>query len=135
MEQLMIEWKHLDVEGETCDRCMDTGRNLKDEVERLNSELNQKGIEVVLKETRLNESALKQSNAILLNGHLIEEVVDIQVVENYCASCSELVDGDAYCRAVVYQGKEYEEVPLNAIRDAAYQVLGLKAEASPFQML
>lgn len=134
MEQLMIEWKHLDVEGETCDRCKETGKNLKDEVDRLNSELNPKGIELILKETRLDESALEESNAILLNGILIEEVVDIQVVENYCASCSELVEGDAYCRAVVYQGKEYEEVPLNAIRDASYQILGLKAEETPFQM-
>ncbi len=135
MKQLMIEWKHLDVAGETCDRCNDTGKNLMDEVNRLNSELSPKGIEVVLKETRLDESALEESNAILLNGILIEEVLDIQVVENYCASCSELVEGDAYCRAVVYQGKEYEEVPLNAIRDAAYKILGLKAEEAPFKMV
>lgn len=28
METLKIEWRHFDVEGETCDRCYDTGENL-----------------------------------------------------------------------------------------------------------
>lgn len=28
MKTLEIEWRHLDVQGETCDRCYDTGENL-----------------------------------------------------------------------------------------------------------
>lgn len=36
MKKLKIEWRHLDVEGETCDRCYDTGDNLEREVRRLN---------------------------------------------------------------------------------------------------
>jgi hypothetical protein len=56
MKKLIIEWKHLDVEGETCDRCYDTGENLANEVKRLNRSLQPKGIEVELLETKLDET-------------------------------------------------------------------------------
>ena len=46
MNTLKIEWKHLDVEGETCNRCYDTGENLNQEVKRLNRFLRPQGIEV-----------------------------------------------------------------------------------------
>ena len=28
MDKLIIEWKHLDLDGETCERCSDTGENI-----------------------------------------------------------------------------------------------------------
>lgn len=34
MKTLKIEWRHLDVGGETCERCYDTGENLVNEVKR-----------------------------------------------------------------------------------------------------
>lgn len=39
MTTLKIEWRHLDVDDETCDRCYDTGENLFHEVKRLNKVL------------------------------------------------------------------------------------------------
>jgi len=133
-EQVIIEWKHLNVEGETCDRCSDTGKNLSDEVDRLNKTLNSEGIEVELHEIKLDGRDLKDSNSILINGSAIESLIEIQIVENYCESCSSLLQEEAYCRAVVYKGKEYEEVPLNAIRDAVYHALNREEEPS-FQIL
>ena len=46
MKTLKIEWKHLDVEGETCARCYDTGKNITNEVKRLKRALQPQGIEV-----------------------------------------------------------------------------------------
>lgn len=44
MNKVLIEWKHLDVGGETCDRCFDTGTTLQKEVRRLNDELQTKEV-------------------------------------------------------------------------------------------
>ncbi|WP_298200194.1 DUF2703 domain-containing protein [Desulfosporosinus sp.] len=44
MKTLTIEWRHLDVGGETCNRCYDTGENLNQEVKRLNRTLQPQGI-------------------------------------------------------------------------------------------
>ncbi len=67
MKKLIIEWKHLDVEGETCDRCYDTGENLNQEVKRLNRTLQPKGIEVEWFETKLDNAQILQSNMLLFN--------------------------------------------------------------------
>ena len=128
MKKLTIEWKHLDVEGETCDRCYDTGENLTNEIKRLNRSLNPKGIEVVLKEVRLEGEDVHHSNELLFNGMPIEEILDIQVADNYCESCSTLLNTETYCRSVVYEGNEYEDIPAKAIRNAVYKVLGLNIE-------
>ena len=124
----MIEWRHLDVKGETCNRCYDTGENIKQEVERLNRAFEPKGIYVDLVETKLDEKQVGQSNALLFNGVPIEEVLEIEVHENYCASCSTLLGSETYCRTIIFEGEEYDDVPLKAIRKAAYKVLGINEE-------
>lgn len=129
MRTLIIEWKHLDVEGETCDRCYDTGENLENEIKRLNRSLNPMEIEVILKETKLEGADVNQSNQLLFNGVPIEEILEIKVSDNYCKSCSTLLSTDTYCRTVVYEGNEYEDIPAKAIRHATHKVLGIDSEA------
>lgn len=129
-DSLVIEWKHLDADGETCDRCYDTGENLHAEIKRLQRKLEPKGIIVQLIETKLDETRVEESNQILMNGVLIEEIIDLKVRENYCASCSDLVGGETYCRTVIFDGEEYDDIPAKAIRLAAMKVLGLEAEPS-----
>lgn len=126
MKTLKIEWRHLDVEGETCDRCYDTGENLAQEVKRLNRAFQPQGIEVVLTETKLDDSQIPQSNTILFNGVPIESILDIKVSENYCDSCTTLLGKKTYCRTILYDGNEYEEIPAKAIRQAAYKIMGLE---------
>jgi hypothetical protein len=126
MKTLEIEWRHLDVSGETCNRCNDTGGNLIEEVKRLKSVLQPKGIEVKLIETKLDENQTSESNSIFLNGIAIEEILKIKVSENYCDSCSDLLGAETYCRTVAYDGNEYEDIPVEAIRDAAYKILGIE---------
>jgi hypothetical protein len=91
MKRLIIEWRHLDVEGETCDRCYDTGENLANEVKRLNRVLQSKGIEVEWIETKLNDSQIPQSNTLFFNGVPIEDILQIEVSENFCDSCTALL--------------------------------------------
>lgn len=124
-EKLIIEWKHLDAAGETCDRCYDTGENLNAEIKRLQRKLEPKGIQVEYIETKLDDSRVKESNEILFNGVKIEEIIDIVVAENYCASCSDLTGSETFCRTIRFEGEEFEDVPAKAIRQAAMKILNL----------
>lgn len=125
MKQLIIEWKHLDFKGETCDRCYDTGENLAAEVKRLNRALQPKGIQVEYIETKLDDTQIPESNVILFNGIPIESILDIKVSQNYCESCTALLGKEIYCRTIVFEGNEYEDIPAKAIRQAAYKIMGL----------
>ncbi len=132
MKILKIEWRHLDVEGETCNRCYDTGENLAQEVKRLSRALQPQGIEVELSETKLDNTQIPQSNTILFNGIPIEDILNIKVSENYCDSCTSLLGKETFCRTVMYENNEYEEIPAKAIRQAAYKVLGIgEAKKTP----
>ncbi len=128
MKTLKIEWKHLDVKGDTCDRCYDTGENLTQEVKRLNRALQPQDITVELIETKLDDTQIPESNVILFNGVPFEDILDIEISQNYCDSCTALLGTETYCRTVTFESNEYEDVPAKAIRHAAYKVLGLKEE-------
>ncbi len=126
MQTLIIEWRHFDTEGETCERCYDTGENLASEIKRLKRALEPKGVEITLTETLLDGGQIPQSNTILFNGAPIEDLLGIKVSENYCASCTSLTGKDTFCRTIFFEGNEYEDIPAKAIRQAAYKVLGLE---------
>ena len=123
---LKIEWRHLDVGGETCDRCYDTGENLAQEVKRLKRALEPQGIVIELIDTKLDDNQIPQSNTILFNEVPIEEILEIEVSENYCESCTALLGKETYCRAVKFEGNDYEDIPAKAIRQAAYKALGIE---------
>lgn len=125
MKTLTIEWKHLDVAGETCQRCDDTGENLHAEVKRLHRKLASQGITIDWFETKLTDKQISQSNMMMFNGVPIEEIIDITIADNYCSSCTKLLEAETYCRTVIYEGIEYEDIPAKAIREAAYSVLQL----------
>lgn len=123
MRTVTIEWRHLDVKGDTCERCFETGETLKAEVTRLNQALKSYAVHVEWFETKLDAANIEQSNMILINGRSIETIIQVKVEENYCGSCTDLVGGTSYCRSIVYCGKSYDDVPAFAIRDAVYKVL------------
>ena len=68
MNLLEIEWRHLDRDGKTCDRCADTGETVREACEALSGELGPAGWEVRLRETLLTDREIGESNMILLNG-------------------------------------------------------------------
>ncbi len=130
MKKLVVEWKHLDVEGNTCDRCGETGTNLLGEITWLNEFLAPQGVAVELVETRLDPTQISESNALFMNGVSIEEILDIEVLENSCDSCSQLVDSEVCCRTIDNEKKQYDEIPAKAIREAALKVLRLEKTQS-----
>ena len=132
MKSLQIEWQHIEKNGKTCPRCAETGKTLSHVIKDLAAELAPRGISVNLKEVKLSKDEISESNRLFLNGVALEDVIsDVTVSESPCSSCSDLCGcGDlcgteVNCRAIVSEGKVYEEIPAALIRKAALKAVGL----------
>lgn len=126
MKELIIEWRHYDKDGATCERCASTGKSVREVVSELTAELSVKGINVVFTETKLPEELMAQSNLILFNGTPIEDLLsEASASENSCESCSCLTGTDTSCRTVEFSGETHEEIPADLIRAATYKAIGL----------
>jgi hypothetical protein len=128
MKTLHIEWKHLDKDGRTCERCAETGATLRRVIDDLTGELAARDIHVTFTETRLSKREIPQSNSILFNGMLLEDLLPgVHVIDNHCVSCSDLCSQDTTCRAIRAGETTYEAVPDFMIRQAALLAAGLQA--------
>ncbi len=124
MKKIQIEWRHLDVDGATCERCGDTGNEVEQAVAALNRECTPQGISFVLTETRLEAEALNESNAILIDGRYLETLLPhAERGDSHCSSCGDLTGEEVECRTVELAGKRHETVPASLIREAACQVV------------
>ncbi len=122
MNHLEIEWRHLDIDGKTCDRCSDTGEAVRRVCKSLSEKLNASGWDVSFKETLLTQNEIADSNGILLNGIPLEEFLpQADTSENCCASCGELLGSPTMCRTIEYQDKIYEALPESLILEAVYR--------------
>lgn len=129
MKKIRIEWKHFDKDGKTCERCSNTGNNLNEVFNQLKEEYLKQGIEIHYKEIKLPESQMAESNQILLDGELIENVIpDVKLGENHCDSCSDLIDDPkgCNCRTITYKDKTYETIPVDLIKQAIASKLGIE---------
>ena len=123
MKTLTIEWKHLDRDGDTCDRCGDTGRTLRKTVRFMRRHCRPCGVAIKLIETKLPARRLKESNMILFNGVPLETALgDAKESASTCGSCSTLVGQASQCRTVRRGSKTYEAIPEKLIREAACRV-------------
>lgn len=118
MIKLYIQWFHLEVNGETCDRCNETYTNLLKSIRYVKEQHKGKNIKVFLKDVKLSEDNIKYSNLIVINGLPIHRIIDIQEVQNYCKSCSDMVGKEIDCRGIKYRGKLYNSIPVVAIVSA-----------------
>jgi hypothetical protein len=124
MKNIQIEWRHLDIDGSTCERCGDTGNEVEQAVAVLNQECAAQGITFDLIETRLEAGALNESNAILIDGHYLETLLpQAGRGDSHCKSCSDLTGDEVECRTIELAGKRHETVPASLIREAACQVV------------
>jgi len=124
MKRLLIEWKHYDKGGNTCIRCSKTGVAVHKAVEELKNSLSRKGISISYKETKLSEEKIQASNSILLNGILLEDLLnDTKKVETACSSCCGLIGSDVSCRALDCHGQIREDVPVRLIKKAVINLL------------
>jgi len=130
MKTLDIEWKHLEKDGKTCDRCAETGATLRKVIDDLTGKLAARDIRVTFTETRLPERESPQSNNIFFNGMPLEDLLPgTQVIANHCVSCSDLCSRGTSCRAVRIGDITYEAIPEFMIRQAALQAVGVRASS------
>ena len=123
MKKLEIVWKHLDVEGKTCDRCAGTGDEIRQFIHRLHKECATQGVHITLKEVKLTEKEVEESNRIFINGTPLEDILPgAAVSQNDCPSCSDLLGSSTCCRTIIHSGKEYETIPQKLIREAVCEI-------------
>jgi len=126
MKKLVIEWKHLDSGGRTCERCADTGQAVAQVVAELKDELAAHGIAVSFIETRLGPDRVSESNELRFNGVPLEDLIPRgRTGETACCSCTDLLGEETACRTVQVGQKTYEAIPAALIRRAAEKAVGL----------
>ena len=123
MKALEIEWKHLDVDGKTCDRCAGTGDEIRQVVDRLHAECAKQDVHIKLKEVKLSDREIGESNRILIDGIPLEDIIpETTVSQNDCPSCGDLLGSSTCCRTIIHSGKEYETIPQKLIREAVCKI-------------
>lgn len=131
MKNITIEWRHLDVDGNTCERCGDTGSEIRQAVASLNNECAPAGTEFTLVETPLTADALAESNAILIDGHYLESLLpEAERGDSSCQSCGDLVGEKVDCRTVEFDGQRHETIPAEFIRNAVCKVADCCSQTS-----
>jgi hypothetical protein len=123
-KRLEIEWKHFAAGDATCERCGKTGESLHTAVEELRREFTPAVVKINLTETLLDKTRLAESNEILMNGTLIEDLLAAEVVSTDCPSCGILAGKSTCCRALEIDNEWYEDIPAELIKKAAYRALG-----------
>lgn len=135
MNRLEIEWRHLDKDGKTCDRCSDTEGTVRAACADLAKELEPKGWEVSFKETLLTDEDISESNSIYFNGIAIEKLLpDTHKSENCCASCGELLGSPAMCRTLERNGQTFETIPAAMIVEAAHRFIEIQTKQRSAKM-
>lgn len=117
MKTIDIEWCHLRVEGETCERCGDTGAVLRELVANLNRECAPRGVKVTLTETPLGPESIQESNQVLIDGQPLEASTPaIQIGSSACTSCGELTGREESCRTLELGSESFKVPPAYLIR-------------------
>lgn len=126
MRNIKIEWKHYSKEGETCTRCNNTGTNVKSVIKKLSKIKGFENIKFNYIETELTAGKMPESNSILINEVLIEEILGLKSSDNYCHSCTCLEGADTNCKTIESQSQTYEEIPTDLIVMAIEKILSLE---------
>jgi hypothetical protein len=130
IKRLEIEWKHFAIGDATCERCGNTGEALREAVGELRHEFSPAGVKINLTETLLDKTRIAESNEIRMNGMLIEDLLAASVASTSCPSCSTLAGESTCCRAIEIDHDQYEDIPVWAIKKAAYLALGVQEDRS-----
>lgn len=119
MRNLLIQWVHLSVEGETCQRCSDTGKNIAQVLGDFKNDPRLKDVDLKFNEMELQPEKIGSSNEILLNGTPIEKfIANAKAGESSCQSCSELLGKPVNCRTICCGKETLEAIPKETIREA-----------------
>lgn len=131
---LTIEWRHLEVGGETCDRCAGTFANIMDAITTLEKDHRLEGISIEIIDTALGPDRIGESNLVLINGIPLEQLAGAGVRYTECASCSDLTGNATCCRAISRGDAAHETLPVEMIREAiltAAKRMNIQDDRSP----
>lgn len=127
MKTLIVNWQRLLTDGKTCPRCGTTEAEVDKAVELLTQSLGPLGIDVVLEKNELSVDQFAQnplqSNAIRINGRLLEDWLGARTGQSACCD----VCGPNDCRTLDLGGEIHESIPVEPIVKA-----GLLAAAQLF---
>ena len=113
-----IEFLYLDLN--VCDQCKGSESNLEEALADVSLLLEKTGVAVNLTKTHVEsfDQALAlgfvSSPTIRINGR----DAALEVMENYCSSCSELSGDETYCRVWNFQGEEFSTAPKSLVIEA-----------------
>ena len=130
MTPLVVEWRHLAIGGETCERCGTTGENVRAAVEAMGPVLAAQGITLDLREVELPPEEIAHSNEVLVDGTPIEELVGGTAAVSDCPSCGDLVGAPCSCRTVTVGDVDHEELPESLIAAAIMTAADRRSGAS-----
>jgi hypothetical protein len=120
MKTLTIRWQRLvDENGQTCERCGLTEKEVHKAFQDLEKSLTPLGIKVILEEGSLDSTAcakdISESNRIWIGDRPLEDWLGALVGESSCEFCCTEMGTDIECRTVTYEGETYETIPANLI--------------------
>jgi hypothetical protein len=125
MKTITIEWFCYERQGKACGRCEESYRTIRHAIGKVSSQLKERGVSVDLREHRLDEATMEQSNSVSINGKdimiLLQERDDIF---SYCRSCTELTGTPTECRTFIYRSKAYESIPEEMVIEALLREAG-----------
>ena len=128
---LTIEWRHLEVDGRTCERCSDTGSEARRALETLQTLCGPHGIGVQWLETSLPAEQLAESNLLLINGQAIESLLpDTRAGSSDCPSCGTLLGAQADCRTLDRGAQALDSIPADLIVEAACRAMACCTSAA-----
>ncbi len=125
-KELVIEWKHMKRDVET--PVEGTGMTLKAVLAEIGALLEMEGVTVRMVETVLSDTAGPEPESLLFNGVPIEDLlegVEVTAISCSCDAC-DACEGGAECRAIRYNGEEYEAIPPDLIGRAALKALEME---------
>jgi hypothetical protein len=115
MKKLIITWQRLVSDNNTCPRCGSTEEELNKAELQLKEKLNPLGIEVIVEKIEISLEKFQenptQSNKILFNGVLLEDLIGAETGQSQCCD----VCGDNECRTVKVGEELYETIPSDII--------------------
>lgn len=115
MNTLTIKWQRLVEQGQTCERCGLTEKEIEKAYLLLKNCLSHLDIDVVLQKsvmdmTDFQRSPLK-SNSILIAERPLEHWIKADAGQSRCCGPC----GDNECRTIEFGNKTYESIPCNLI--------------------
>ncbi|MFP4143244.1 MAG: DUF2703 domain-containing protein [Thermoplasmata archaeon] len=143
--ELPIDFFYVDLSE--CGRCQSSDGALDEALRELRERIHQNGISTIsIKKTKITSDrqakryGVKRSPTLRIDGRDIEEIVneEYEVKDSYCPSCEDVTGPDCDdvtgggndCRVFEYEGKSYETIPKEMIKEALMKTVGIEESSS-----